>query len=499
MSEIELKFCVDAGRAAAVDAALRRVPGSKRAALVSHYFDTDDRRLAAAGLALRLRKTGRVWEQTLKAPGESAVERHEDTVPRPGRWGAEGPALDPALHANTPAGALLDKTLSRGDSAHGALRRVYSSVFTRRSVEVEAAGARVEVAFDRGELRAGANRATILEVEIELKSGDARALAAFGRAGVIEHGFWLSTLSKAARGDRLARGEEHAVAVKAQAPRLDRAMQGPAILQTVMAACLDQVVANAGEIADGNRDDEMIHQLRVGLRRMRTAARELDSLCAGFEREWEAPVVAAFEALGEYRDRDTVAQSIEAQLSAAGSPEPTLPPLHAAAPDPVGVVRDKDFQCALLDALRFTLDPARSDPGAGPALAPRAALRRIRSRLAKLHTLLKPSAKEFEQLDEAAQHRVRKRLKRLRYLAELVGPLHETAKVERYLDKLRPAQDALGAHIDLLVGLKMAGEAANHGDAQAWFNVGWLTAQLSASARRCSRALARASAARRFW
>src|SRR5450755_2910713 len=151
MSEIELKFCVDAEHAAAVDTALRRVPGSKRAVLMSHYFDTDDRRLAAVGLALRLRKTGRVWEQTIKAPGESAVERHEETVPRPGRWGAEGPILDPALHANTRAGALLDKTMARGDPAHGALRRVYTSVFTRRSVEVEAAGARVEVAFDRGE------------------------------------------------------------------------------------------------------------------------------------------------------------------------------------------------------------------------------------------------------------------------------------------------------------------------------------------------------------
>ncbi|HEX7440939.1 MAG TPA: CYTH and CHAD domain-containing protein, partial [Caldimonas sp.] len=400
MSEIELKFCVDAGQAAAVDAALRRVPGSKRATLESHYFDTDDRRLGAAGLALRLRKTGRLWEQTLKAPGESAVERHEETVPRPGRWGAEGPPLDPALHANTPAGEMLDKALAHGDSARGALRRVYTSVFTRRSVDVEAADARVEVAFDRGELRAGANRATILEVEIELKSGEARALAAFGRTGVIEHGFWLSTLSKAARGDRLACGEEHGVAVKAQAPRLDRAMPGPAILRAVMAACLDQVVANAGEIADGNRDDEMIHQLRVGLRRMRTAARELGRLCAGFERDWEAPVVTAFEALGEYRDRDTVAQSIEAQLSAAGSPEPSLPPAQAAAPDPVDAVRAKDFQCALLDVLRFTLDPADTlGPNDTPALDPRAALRRIGSRLTKLHALLKPSAKEFEQLD----------------------------------------------------------------------------------------------------
>jgi len=68
-----------------------------------------------------------------------------------------------------------------------------------------------------------------------------------------------------------------------------------------------------------------------------------------------------------------------------------------------------------------------------------------------------------------------------------------------YLERLSPAQDALGAHIDLLVGLDIARRAAEAGDAEAWFNVGWLTAQLHASVRRCRRSLRRAARAKPFW
>ena len=90
-------------------------------------------------------------------------------------------------------------------------------------------------------------------------------------------------------------------------------------------------------------------------------------------------------------------------------------------------------------------------------------------------------------------------MKRLRYLAELVATLYKPARVERYLDALRPAQDALGTHIDLMVGLRMAHDAALGGDAAAWFNVGWLTAQLDPSTSDCAKALARAAKAKAFW
>lgn len=503
MREIELKFLVDAKRAEAVDSSLRR-GRSKRTSIESRYYDTDDRCLAAAGLSLRLRRIGRVWEQTLKGSDGGAVDRHEETAPRPGKWGPEGPPIDPMLHAQSAVGSLLHAAMQLDGSADAQLHPVYTSIISRRAVQVEAYGARVEVAHDQGVIRAGDKSAPVCEVEYELKSGDPRALVELGRAGVLEHGLWLSTVSKSARGNRMIRCEDGGLTVKAQAPRLVRTMSGPAILRSVIKACLDHVMENASEVAAGQRDEESIHQLRVGLRRLRTASRELGALSRSLGSAWEGCVREAFRALGEYRDRDTVAKSLHGQLSAAGSPEPMLPTPRAAAPDPVAVVRDERFQCSLLDVLGFTLEPSRANGDAAVAEDKADSdvdrpLHRVRSRLDKLHGELKGNAKDFEQLDEDAQHRVRKRLKRLRYLAELIGPLFKAKKVERYLEKLRPAQDALGMHNDLDVGLRMAREAVDGTDTKAWFNVGWLTARKSASAATCRDALACASEARQFW
>ena len=87
----------------------------------------------------------------------------------------------------------------------------------------------------------------------------------------------------------------------------------------------------------------------------------------------------------------------------------------------------------------------------------------------------------------------------MRYLGELTGSLFKAKPVDRYLERLAPAQDALGTHIDLLVGLERARSTADAGEAEAWFNVGWLTAQLDASADRCARALDRAARSDPFW
>ena len=491
MSEIELKFGVDPARAATIDAALRRA-GARSRAIESRYFDTPDHALAEAGLALRLRRSARTWEQTLKAPAEGLGERLEETVRRPGRWDADGPPLIPSLHHGTAAGELLRAALGEGAS----LAPVHTCSVVRRSIEIEAWDGRVELAFDRGEIRTGDASTPVCELEYELKAGDVRALLAFGRAGVREHGLWLDTVSKAARGDRLARGETKVTAVKAKPPALRQGMTGRAMFRAVLEACLDQVLANASEIAAGQRDDEAIHQLRVGLRRTRTAWRELAPLAeTSGDVDWQEPLADAFRALGAYRDRTTVVASLQARLADSGSPQPTLPADGAEPADPVGVVRSTDFQCALLDGLALTLEGA-ADPGAGSGGDP---MDFIASRLDRLEKHLRRAAKRFEQAGPGDQHQARKRLKRLRYLAEMVGGLYKSEQVKRYLDRLAPAQDALGAHVDLLVGLDMARASAEAGHAEAWFNVGWLAAQLGPSARGCRKALRRAARAEPFW
>lgn len=492
MSETELKFVVPEAAARWVDASLRRL-GGRAVAIESRYFDAGDGRLAAAGVSLRLRRSGGRWEQTVKAPGRHAADRLEETVPRPGRWGTEGPVVDPSLHDGTAAGAILRSTLKGEDSVPADLAHAFTSRVTRRFVEVSSGAGRVEVAFDRGAVVAGERSLPIHEVEYELKAGEPRALIELARAGVVAHGMWLSTLSKAARGDALARHAGRFAPVRARPPELQRSMNAAALRLAIMKACIDQVGANASILAEGQLDDEAIHQLRVGLRRLRTAARELGRGAGSGEPSWQAPIAELFGRLGDYRDRSIVADVVGHELAVAGSPEPVLRPPADDAVEPVALLRSSDVQLALIDVLAEVMTP---DAGASDGHGVHAALA---ARLGKLHGALEKAARQFGRVDDNERHRVRKRVKRLRYLAELVGPLYDARAVERYLVELRPAQDALGAYVDLIVGIELARESVEAGAARAWFNVGWLSAQLPPGAKRCKKALARAATARPFW
>ncbi|MEO8836224.1 MAG: CHAD domain-containing protein [Caldimonas sp.] len=503
MSEIELKFGVPDGAAPAVDRALRQL-GARSQTIESRYWDTVDARLAAAHLALRLRKSGGRWEQTLKGPGPNAVERLEETVPRRGAWDKEGPDTDLSLHVGSEGGALLQAALTPHGAGPAPLLLVHRSVVRRRALEVIAAGGTVEIAFDRGVIEAGGASLPVCEVEIELKGGEPTVLIGFGRANADAHGMWLSTLSKAARGERLARatqGSSPSRAVKARPAALDREMSGQDIFRALVASCLEQVLANASVLAAGTLDDDAVHQLRVGLRRLRTAWRELEPWRGSLSPHWEAPAKEVFRSLGEYRDRHSIAAAMQQHLATAGSPDPTLRPAATGADiDPVALVRGAAFQHALLDLLAFVLAPPSLGEAGASALDHASAERpdhTIASRLDKLHARLKRDAGRFDRLDEPHRHQVRKRLKRLRYLSELVRPRYRG--VGRFLKRLEPAQDQLGHYMDIIVATSLAHDVVAAGDTRGWFNVGWLKAQMPDAIGRCKRALRQVAEARPFW
>ena len=497
MSELELKYIVPSERAAAIEAALERL-GAVEAELATRYFDTPDRHLARAGVSLRLRRAGKAWEQTMKAPGASAVDRHEDSVVRPGRWLEDGPPLAPGLHGKRWARAAFRRALGEARPAPERFQLVCETTVRRLSTTVQALGAIVEVAFDRGEIRAGGRHQAICEVEYELKAGPREALIGFARRGVADHGLWLSTAAKWARGESLARGGP-VPAVKARPPALDPTMSDRVLLRAMVAACTDQIAANVGEIASGRVDEEAVHQLRVGLRRLRTVLRELAGPALSFDRRVEMALDTAFRALGDYRDVYSVTSNMAGELVRAGSPEPVLAVVSP--PDTAMLsarIRGRPFQEALLDVLAFTLrDP--EDKGTPKPAGRRRLRRQVAARLDKLKAQLARGASHFGEFDELERHQVRKRLKRLRYLAELVGPLYLPGPVRRHLAALRPAQDALGHYLDLVVALRIARRAVAAGDAKAWFNVGWLTGYAQPRVAACSEALRQAARAPRFW
>ena len=79
MVEIELKFQIAATRRNALLKAIDS-KGAETLQLQAKYFDTADRKLAAQGIALRQRREGEQWVQTLKAAGKSHLHRFEHNL-----------------------------------------------------------------------------------------------------------------------------------------------------------------------------------------------------------------------------------------------------------------------------------------------------------------------------------------------------------------------------------------------------------------------------------
>jgi inorganic triphosphatase YgiF len=488
MSELELKFQVPADVVASLRAELRR-HRARSVRLVAHYYDTPDFALAQNGLSLRLRHEGRRWVQTLKAEGRSTVERLEHNVPL--RSSAARPTLDPSRHDGTQAGSALRAALADARVPRLAVR--FSMEVTRLVCELRLRDAIIEAAFDEGSIKAGARTAPICELELEHKSGEIKALFELAKAWSAFGGLWLNTISKATRGANLARGVAHGPATKAGKAELRAHMSGPQFLRAVLRSTLDQVLANASEIASGSTDEEHVHQLRVGLRRLRTALRELGSLDQHVDAGWEAPLAKVFSQLGEVRDSVTAARAVRPLLEEAHAPK--LEWSGAVGVDPVATVRDPAFQAALIDLLGFALQDVDGD---APRQAHAQLLEHLRTRLGKLHKRVSAASKEFETLPIEEQHKTRKRLKRLRYLAEFAAPLFAPKAAKRYLEHLEPAQDALGKHIDIAVALARF-RADAESDARALFAVGFLEAYLEKTARAARAALNEVAKARPFW
>jgi inorganic triphosphatase YgiF len=574
--EFELKFQIPADRWAAVEAELRHGGPVTRTRLQARYFDTADGRLAARGIVLRLRKEGSRWVQTAKAAGHGLLARHEHEVDLGFADARRPPAPDPRRHDGTPLAALLAAALDAPDAGARkgsgkkagktsggdadpvpddaadarpggpALVQTYATDIWRLTrLDTLADGGRAELALDQGSVRAGSGTAQrsapIRELEIELKAGPAAPLVAAAAGWAQRHGLWLSTVTKSAHGERLVRAlrgdDAPAPAVHARPPAFGHRPTGRRILQAAVEACLAQVLPNASEVAAGSTDADQIHQLRVGLRRLRTALRELGRLHTGpapLDAAGDAALARAFRALGAHRDQDHLQAGVQPDLVAAGGPPVDLAVAEAAATPPGDATRAPDLQAALLALIGFVVarpgegqDPGEgggSGPGAaGPGqpeagaaqagaaepdgatgaepahdLSHGAARRRLRKRLRRLRADVVHDAERFATLDTEAQHALRKRLKRLRYLSEFVAPLFDPQRADAFLRRLKPALDALGRQQDAATALAGYRRAAAT-DPRAWFGVGWLCGRQPQRLQDCTHALHAVSKAPAFW
>ena len=482
--ETELKFQVPPSQRAALERAVATAT-ARTTRLQAVYADTADRRLAAAGLALRLRKEGRVWVQTLKGRGDGLMQRLEHEVRLPAKAGV--PALDATRHAGSAVGQRLLALLADG----AALQPIYRTDIRRLHRHLRHGGALIEVAYDRGQILAGGRCRDVNEIEFELQRGPGSALIEVSRRWASRHRLWWDVRTKSEIGHRLALDLEAVPATRAAAVKLPADAGTHRALAAWLAGALAQALPNAAEIASGGADPEHLHQLRLALRRLRSVLRVFPSWAVdpaavlALEREWRAPFVQ----LGAARDQDVLGANLQPLLAAAlqEAGAPALQPLPpAAGPPPADVVRDPAFTDLLLRTLALCAPaPAPEQAAAAPALAQAA-----RAAVRPLWRQVRRGAAAFEQADAEARHRLRKRIKRLRDAMVGAQALLKRKSALELQRRLARALKVLGELNDLQVAESHYREMADH-HAQAWFAVGYLAARRTVALEQAASALMR--------
>ncbi len=493
--EIEVKLTLDPTAAPA----LRRHPllahyrqrrsGTRR--IENRYFDTPGLDLHRQGLELRLRRDGRRNLQTLKAAlnTDAGLHRREE-------WeGAlDGPALDiPALAALLPPDAaatarLLHAFAARGDLGVRVTTRYRRTAWLLQSVN----GDKVELALDIGEIVAAERALPLCEVEIELVAGEARAL--FALAGALQADLPLRPESrgKAARGFALLASPQESAQEPPRLARpvpIERDMTPAAALRAITLECLAQVQANeAGVMACA--DAEYVHQMRVGLRRLRSALalfKPIASPPAALvdELRWSA------EELGHARDAEVLAHETLARIPVPAAADIDWLALRKAADANAEQARRKAaaavrtprhvaWQLALM-AWACGIEQAHIGI-AGESLSDFAAgqLRRLRKRLLARGAHL-PGTEATD------RHAARIAAKKLRYACEMLGALHPAFRGRGRLQALASLQQQLGPLNDAEVAATRLSSLA--ADAPALpravaFAQGWLAADAERRVRR---------------
>jgi triphosphatase len=520
--EIELKLALPAEQVAAFLGLMsrrRRTPVKQ--VLHTLYFDTVDFDLGRQGIALRVRRAGRRWLQTLKTEGQragglSTREEYETSTQRG--------TLDWTRFPEAAQARIADDLRER-------LGVRFETRFVRTAWQIAGqGGARIEVALDIGTLSAGDRSQPVCEIELELLSGHIDALFALAQTWAQRLDLVPFDLSKAERGGRLAHGETPGP-VKSVPLVLDRSMTVEESFAASCQACLAQFQANlpgilfAGsevsgldsrEASSGTspgsaspppqpsplegegvnagpktiNDIEYVHQARVALRRLRAALRVYRKACVlppalldglrtiaaslGAARDWDVLCCETLPAIAPHYDDPSDWQHWMAGLEAhrAGVRENMRQALAGAHPGAWLLT----FQQWLLQHGWRTSPPETRLLQMAPQLD---AARRI---LKKGHREIVGRAREFERLSPPERHALRIAMKRQRYAAEFFQGLFKARPQNSYLVLARDIQDSLGRANDAHIALTRLDELDFDRSRAGGFARGWLAAKIDSGA-----------------
>ncbi|WP_349604333.1 CHAD domain-containing protein [Cupriavidus sp. DF5525] len=424
--------------------------------LLSTYFDTDDLSFRRHRAFLRVRQAGEHYVQTLKTSGTqhgALYEREELESAIPGGT----PDLD-ALREKVPEGTALGMLLRENDLAKR-LKPIFVTDVQRTVMLLRLPqGDEVELALDRGVIRADDATEPIHELEMEIQAGEPAHLSAFALQLLDAMPLRLSRVSKGDRGYALVADEANE-AVRAAPLKLAQADSAEAVFQCIAQNCLEQISGNERGVVNGTHP-ESVHQMRVGLRRLRSALDIFEPLVAcpsalQLEVKWIA------DELGPARDWE-VLPNTTLRDAFDGAPEDVRADAVLAAANAVAAeARQRAAQAVnserytrLILTLSHWLGSA--DWHHGLDEAQRAALTEpVRefalTTLRERQRRLLKRGRGMAKLDEQRRHRARIAAKKLRYATEFFESLLPANKVSRYRRQLSRLQDDLGWRNDMAV------------------------------------------------
>ena len=473
--ELELKFQLGSS---AVEALAETFPLSKARISQLHavYFDTPAHALRDGGFSLRVRRQGDSHIQTLKhRAGGGLFERDEWETP------VEGFALDLAALAGTPVESAIGAEALAAAFTVEVERRVHA--WTRGET-------RIEVSFDTGLIVADGRQEAVAEMELELLAGSPQDLFLLARQLQAKAPITLAFESKAERGYRLA-GHDGVAALKARQPGVGPETTGAQAFQLVARDALIQIAGNASLLQRAHNPD-VLHQLRVGLRRLRAGLSVFKDMldpeglnAARAETRWLAGELAEARDIDVFLQRAATTDEIEESPGRAAFFRALRIAQAEAYEAALAAVRSDRFNALLLSLgewieagawLRLANDAQVSlREGSAAALAAPV--------MEKLDRRLRRRSRGFREADVQARHDLRKQAKKLRYAAAFLGgafPRHPKRRA-RFAAALKALQDQLGELNDIAVARAVAMRAVGRRSGELAFAAGLEVGRLARS------------------
>jgi inorganic triphosphatase YgiF len=457
--------------------------------LFSIYYDTADLELRRRAMALRLRRVGKQYLQTLKGGGQVSAGLHQRN-----EWETPVPSEQLDFEALKACGGELP------GSVRIRLQPVFVTDFSRNVRLLSFEGAEIELCMDSGEIRAGQSSCPISEVELELKAGEPQQLFKLALALLDLVPLTVEHTSKAEYGYLLYSAAKPS-ASKGKFPTLNKSQSIASALQSMIASCLAHVQSNVpGALL--KLDEEYLHQVRVGLRRLRVVLSIAQSFHADTELEALREQVSKLCVdLGRSREWDVFVTQTLAPICTrlsehAGLREVLAVSERARKHQHVGMensLASQDFQRLLL---RF----GSWMHGVPWADAETTLERFARQTLKKRHKQVFKHGEVLVGENATLLHALRIACKKMRYSVEMFGSLYPETRTSNYVAALSELQDILGTLNDIAVAHRLLNEldnAARH-DTLSLIR-GWMEHDYAERVAEFGKAWTRFTAQKTFW